>query len=74
MTKILTNNDESAASEIAAVEPVIPTAIPQIKLATPTVIPAQNNEYPVYKLPAEYKVSGEAEESFDEKTIAIIKP
>lgn len=44
MTKILTNNAESAASEMAAVAPVIPTAIPQIKLEAPTVIPAQKRE------------------------------
>lgn len=42
ITKILTKSDESAASLIAAVEPVTPTAKPQIKLEIPTVKPAQN--------------------------------
>ena len=74
ITRILTNNEESAASETAAVDPVIPTATPQIKLLTPTVIPAQNKEKPVYKLLFEYNVSALALVIFDENTIAMIKP
>lgn len=46
-TRIFTNSEESAASDTAAVAPVIPTAIPQIILLSPTVRPAQKREYPV---------------------------
>lgn len=43
-TRILTKSEESAASDTAAVAPVIPTAIPQIILLKPTVKPAQKRE------------------------------
>ncbi len=45
-TSIRTKRVGSAASEIAAVAPVIPTATPQRRLHTPTVKPPQNNEKP----------------------------
>jgi len=42
----LTNNVGSAASERAAVAPVIPTETPQKRLQSPTVRPAQKMENP----------------------------
>lgn len=72
MTKIFTNNEESAASEMAAVEPVIPTATPHMRLLSPTVRPAQNKEYPVYKFSTVKMLSTAT--SFDEKTMAMISP
>ena len=45
-TSIRTKRVGSAASEMAAVAPVTPTAIPQRRLHTPTVKPPQNNEKP----------------------------
>ena len=45
-TRIFTKRSGSAASEIAAVEPVIPTQTPQRRLQTPTVRPPQNNAKP----------------------------
>ena len=45
-TRILTNKFGSAASARAAVEPVIPTQIPQSKLHAPTVIPPQKTAKP----------------------------
>lgn len=45
-TRIRTKRVGSAASESAAVAPVIPTATPQRRLHTPTVRPPQNNEKP----------------------------
>ena len=44
--RILTNKFGSAASARAAVEPVIPTQIPQSKLHAPTVIPPQKTAKP----------------------------
>jgi hypothetical protein len=44
--KILTNNDGSAASARAAVEPVIPTDIPHSRLHRPTARPPQNSANP----------------------------
>lgn len=74
MTSILTKREESAASLIAAVDPVIPTATPQIKFDNPTVTPAQNNEYPVYKFSLEYNSISETLFNLAEKTMAIINP
>ena len=45
-TRILTNRLGSAASAIAAVEPVIPTEIPHRRLHTPTVRPPQKMAKP----------------------------
>ncbi|CAG8533185.1 1590_t:CDS:2 [Acaulospora colombiana] len=45
-TSMRTNKVGSAASEIAAVEPVMPTAIPQKRLQRPTVRPPQNRAKP----------------------------
>lgn len=44
--RILTNKSGSAASARAAVEPAIPTEIPQRRLHAPTVSPPQNSAYP----------------------------
>lgn len=44
MMRILTKSDGSAASEIAAVEPEMPTQIPQKRLQRPTVRPPQKME------------------------------
>lgn len=41
--RIFTNNAGSAASAKAAVEPVMPTEIPQSKLQMPTVKPPQKS-------------------------------
>jgi len=46
-TKTLTNKVASAASARAALEPEIPTQIPQARSEKPTVKPAQNKEKPV---------------------------
>lgn len=46
MMRILTNNDEFAASANAAPEPTIPTDIPQNKLTKPTDKPEPNITYP----------------------------
>jgi hypothetical protein len=73
-TKILTKSEESAASLIAAVDPVIPTAIPQIKFEIPTVNPAQNNEYPVYKFSFVNKSFEDTLVNFALNTMAMIKP
>jgi len=43
-TSTLTNKDASAASAKAALEPEIPTQIPQARSEKPTHKPAQNNE------------------------------
>jgi hypothetical protein len=40
--RMRTNRLGSAASEMAAVEPVMPTVIPQNRLQSPTVRPPQN--------------------------------
>ena len=45
--RILTNKSGSAASARAAVEPAMPTEIPQRRLHTPTVRPPQKSAYPV---------------------------
>lgn len=45
-TRILTNRFGSAASARAAVEPAIPTQMPQSKLHAPTVIPPQKTAKP----------------------------
>lgn len=74
ITRILTNKLGSAASEIAAVAPAIPTVMPQTRLLTPTVNPAQNTAYPVKRFSLEKAVSGPAEEIFEESTIEVIKP
>lgn len=74
ITKILTKRDESAASEMAAVAPVTPTQTPQIRLAAPTVIPAQNSEKPVYTFSFVKINWPETTVSLEEKTMAIIKP
>ena len=44
--RIFTNKSGSAASASAAVEPAIPTEIPQRRLHTPTVRPPQNSANP----------------------------
>lgn len=44
--RILTNRFGSAASAMAAVEPVIPTQIPQSRLHAPTVTPPQKTAKP----------------------------
>lgn len=72
MTRILTNRAESAASATAAVDPVIPTQIPQTRLPRPTVRPAQKSEKPVYMFDLVYTSSTLA--SLAEKTMAIIRP
>ncbi|KAH3661080.1 hypothetical protein OGATHE_005413 [Ogataea polymorpha] len=74
MTRIFTNKLESAASEIAAVDPVTPTATPQMRLLRPTVSPAQNNEYPVYKFSLVKSEAVSTAVSLDENTMAMIKP
>jgi hypothetical protein len=45
--RMRTNKPGSAASEIAAVEPVMPTVIPQKRLQRPTVRPPQKRAYPI---------------------------
>lgn len=45
-TKILTNRFGSAASDSAAVDPVIPTQTPQRRLHAPTVRPPQKRAKP----------------------------
>lgn len=47
ITKILTNKLGSEASASAALEPEIPTPIPQSRLQQPMIKPPQNNENPV---------------------------
>jgi hypothetical protein len=43
----VTHSEGSAASAKAALEPLIPTLTPQIKLHMPTNTPLQNSAYPV---------------------------
>lgn len=50
MMRILTKSDGSAASEIAAVEPEMPTLRPQNRLQRPTVRPPQKMENAVCQL------------------------
>jgi len=45
-TRIRTNSVGSAASAMAAVDPVMPTATPQNKLQSPTVKPPQKRANP----------------------------
>jgi hypothetical protein len=45
-TRILTNRLGSAASAMAAVDPVMPTQAPQRRLQAPTVRPPQNMANP----------------------------
>ncbi|KAJ2380670.1 hypothetical protein GGI23_007747, partial [Coemansia sp. RSA 2559] len=46
ITRILTNSCWSCASATAAFPPVMPTASPQIRFASPTASPPQNSENP----------------------------
>jgi len=46
-TRIFTNKSGSAASDRAAVDPVMPTQTPQRKLHAPTVRPPQKRANPV---------------------------
>lgn len=51
--RILTKSDGSVASEIAAVEPEMPTQRPQSRLQRPTVRPPQKMEKAAVSLPLE---------------------
>lgn len=71
----MTYREGSAASASAALLPLMPTQTPQIKLHMPTVMPAQNNAYPVNWLDPEKTSSGsERAFIFEEKIMAMMTP
>lgn len=77
--KILTNNDELAASEIAAPDPTIPTDIPQKRFTNPTVTPAQKitnpeNQFWFLMKGVISANSGSYDSTSPENTMAVMRP
>lgn len=69
------HREGSAASASAALLPLMPTQTPQIKLHMPTVMPAQNNAYPVNWLDPEKTSSGSVRLFIlEEKIMAMMTP
>lgn len=74
MTKILTNRDEFCASDKAQLLPIIPTQIPQKRLAKPTIMPEAKMAYPALRDSGAYTIDDGTLSSFVCRIMATITP